>query len=159
MFRIYDHFIIDNDRYCCISYIEHILNVIRESCVSNMYICSLIVVNSFFVLYLMCWFGNNPLYMDFRPIQILFQVPFNALYAHAWRFLVSHSVCMYCCYFRVVIHFSICNRTEFVLVWNPYTKKYKLLIFWTHTERGAIDISQEPFGLSMIVIALTLNIY
>ena len=34
--------------------------------------CSLIVVNSFFVLYLMCCFGNNPLYMDFRPIKILF---------------------------------------------------------------------------------------
>ena len=33
-----------------------ILNVIRESCVSNMYICSLIVVNSLFVLYLMCCF-------------------------------------------------------------------------------------------------------
>ena len=49
-----------------------ILNVIRESCVLNMYICSLIVVNSFFVLYLMCCFGNNPLYMDFRPIKILF---------------------------------------------------------------------------------------
>ena len=48
-----------------------ILNVIRESCVSNMYICSLIVVNSFFVLYLMCCFGNNPLYMDFRPITIM----------------------------------------------------------------------------------------
>jgi hypothetical protein len=35
-------------------------------------ICSLIVVNSFFVLYLMCCFGNNPLYMDFRPIKNLF---------------------------------------------------------------------------------------
>ena len=34
--------------------------------------CSLIVVNSLFVLYLMCCFSNNPLYMDFRPIQILF---------------------------------------------------------------------------------------
>ena len=34
-------------------------------------ICSLIVVNSFFVLYLVCYFGNNPLYMDFRPIEIL----------------------------------------------------------------------------------------
>ena len=35
-------------------------------------ICSLIVVNSFFVLYLMYCFGNNPLYMDFRPIKIMF---------------------------------------------------------------------------------------
>ena len=35
-------------------------------------ICSLIVFNSFFVLYLMCCFGSNPLYMDFTPIQIMF---------------------------------------------------------------------------------------
>ena len=35
-------------------------------------ICSLIAFNSFFVWYLMCCFGNNPLYMDFIPIQILF---------------------------------------------------------------------------------------
>ena len=35
-------------------------------------ICSLIVVNSFFVLYLMCCFGNNPLYMDFTPMKIMF---------------------------------------------------------------------------------------
>ena len=27
-------------------------------------ICSLIGFNSYFVLYLMCCFGNNPLYMD-----------------------------------------------------------------------------------------------
>ena len=43
-----------------------ILNVIMESCVSNMYICSLIVVNSFFVLYLMCCFGNNPFVYGFQ---------------------------------------------------------------------------------------------
>ena len=35
-------------------------------------ICSCIVFNSFFVLYLMRCFGNNPLYMDFIPIKILF---------------------------------------------------------------------------------------
>ena len=35
-------------------------------------ICSLIGFNSYFVLYLMCCFGNNPLYMDFKPIKILF---------------------------------------------------------------------------------------
>ena len=35
-------------------------------------ICSLIVFNSFFVLYVMCCFGNNPLYMDFTPMKILF---------------------------------------------------------------------------------------
>jgi len=35
-------------------------------------ICSLIGFNSYFVLYLMCCFGNNPLYMDFKPINILF---------------------------------------------------------------------------------------
>ena len=32
-------------------------------------ICSLIGFNSYFVLYLMCCFGNNPLYMDFKPIK------------------------------------------------------------------------------------------
>ena len=35
-------------------------------------ICNLIAFNSFFVLYLMCCFGNNPLYMDFTPIKIMF---------------------------------------------------------------------------------------
>jgi hypothetical protein len=38
----------------------------------HIYICSLIVFNSFVVLYLMCCFGNNPLYMDFTPIKIMF---------------------------------------------------------------------------------------
>jgi hypothetical protein len=33
---------------------------------------SLVVFNSFFVLYVMCCFGNNPLYINFTPIQILF---------------------------------------------------------------------------------------
>ena len=47
-------------------------NVVREACVSNMYICSLIGFNTYFVLYLMCCFGNNPLYMDFKPITIMF---------------------------------------------------------------------------------------
>ena len=47
-------------------------NVIREACVSNMYICSLIGSNGYFVLYLMCCFGSKPLYMDFKPIQIIF---------------------------------------------------------------------------------------
>ena len=47
-------------------------NVVREACVSNMYICSLIGFNRYFVLYLMCCFGNNPLYMDFKPIKIIF---------------------------------------------------------------------------------------
>ena len=47
-------------------------NVVRKACISNMYICSLIGFNSYFVLYLMCCFGNNPLYMDFKPIKILF---------------------------------------------------------------------------------------
>ena len=38
------------------------------------YICTgnLIAFNSFFVLYLMCCFGNNPLYMDFTPIKFMF---------------------------------------------------------------------------------------
>ena len=35
-------------------------------------ICSLIGFNSYFVLYLMCCFGNNPLYMDFKPIKNMF---------------------------------------------------------------------------------------
>ena len=35
-------------------------------------ICSLIGFNSYFVLYLMSCFGNNPLYMDFKPIKIPF---------------------------------------------------------------------------------------
>ena len=34
-------------------------NVVRKACISNMYICSLIGFNSYFVLYLMCCFGNN----------------------------------------------------------------------------------------------------
>ena len=51
-----------------------ILNVVSEACVSSIYICTgnLIAFNSFFVLYLMCCFGNNPLYMDFTPIKIMF---------------------------------------------------------------------------------------
>jgi hypothetical protein len=37
------------------------------------HVCSLIgFSNSFFVLYLICCFGNNPLYMDFTPIKIMF---------------------------------------------------------------------------------------
>ena len=28
--------------------------------------------SSYFVLYLMCCFVNNPLYMDFQPIKIMF---------------------------------------------------------------------------------------
>lgn len=39
----------------------------RQTCT-----CSLIGFNSNFVLYLKCCFGNNPLYMDFKPIKILF---------------------------------------------------------------------------------------
>jgi hypothetical protein len=35
------------------------LTVINEACASNMYICSLIGFNSYFVLYLMCCFSNN----------------------------------------------------------------------------------------------------
>ena len=48
-----------------------ILNVAREAWFQTS-TCSLIVFNSFFVLYLMCCVGNNPLYMDFTPIKILF---------------------------------------------------------------------------------------
>ena len=51
--------------------------------------CSLIVVNSFFVLYLMCCFGNKPLYMDFRPIKILFcsvLFPFTKFYEIQYLF-------------------------------------------------------------------------
>ena len=36
------------------------------------HVCNLIGFNTYFVLYLMCCFGNNPLYMDFKPITILF---------------------------------------------------------------------------------------
>ena len=35
-------------------------------------VCSLIGFNSYFVVYLMWCLGNNPLYMDFKPITILF---------------------------------------------------------------------------------------
>ena len=88
-----------------------ILNVIRESCLSNMYICSLIVVNSFFVLYLMCCFGNNPLYMDFRPITILFcsvllwlKQNKNQLNCNYWRYIG------YCTPLSTEIWlFSLCN--------------------------------------------------
>jgi hypothetical protein len=50
--------------------------------------CSLIVFNSFFVLYLMCCFGSNPLYMDFSPINILFcSVPFVVQLCYCLDFL------------------------------------------------------------------------
>ena len=49
-------------------------------------ICSLIGFNSYFVLYLMCCFGNNPLYMDFKPIKILFC---SVLFCTACTFFVQ----------------------------------------------------------------------
>ena len=53
--------------------------------------CSLIVVNSLFVLYLMCCFSNNPLYMDFRPIKILFcSVLFSLTPYTCWVELAYH---------------------------------------------------------------------
>ena len=57
-----------------------ILNVVREAAFQTC-ICSLIAFNSFFVLYLMCCFGNNPLYMDFTPIKIMFcsVIPINSV--------------------------------------------------------------------------------
>ena len=54
-------------------------------------ICSLIGFNSYFVLYLMRCFGNNPLYMDFKPITILFC-----------------SVCFLCC---VIVSVFVCLRS------------------------------------------------
>ena len=58
-------------------------------------ICSLIVFNSFFVLYLMCCFGNNPLYMDFTPIKILFCSVLSG----------SKSVQVFFVFFLLFIHF------------------------------------------------------
>ena len=48
-------------------------------------ICSLIVFKSFFVLYLMCCFGNNPLYTDFTPIKIMFCSVLMFLLTFAYR--------------------------------------------------------------------------
>ena len=49
-------------------------------------ICSLIRCNSYFVLYLMCCFGNNPLYMDLKPIKMMF-CSFLALLKSSTSFL------------------------------------------------------------------------
>ena len=40
-------------------------------------ICSLIGFNSYFVLYLMCCFGNNPLYMDFSSVLFFIIIDSN----------------------------------------------------------------------------------
>ena len=50
-------------------------------------ICSLIGFNSYFVL---CCFGNNPLYMDFKPITILFcSVLFCSMGCIEWLKVIS----------------------------------------------------------------------
>jgi hypothetical protein len=64
---------------------KEILVMALEACVSNRYMYSLIVFYSFFILYLMCCFGNNPLYMDFTPIKIMFwSVLFCTLHLRIW---------------------------------------------------------------------------
>ena len=85
-----------------------ILNVARESWFQTS-TCSLIVFNSFFVLYLMCCFGNNPLYMDFTPTKILFCFVLYSLHGAYNVYCQTKTCCRawhnpYCC-----LH----------LTWNP----------------------------------------
>ena len=85
-----------------------ILNVAREAWFQTS-TCSLIVFNSFFVLYLMCCFGNNPLYMDFTPTKILFCFVLYSLHGAYNVYCQTKTCCRawhnpYCC-----LH----------LTWNP----------------------------------------
>jgi hypothetical protein len=73
-------------------------------------ICSLIGFNSYFVLYLMCCFGNNPLYMELFFSKFGFR-------ASRWKKNKAKTEII-----RYKYHTTEQNRTEFLLVWNPYTK-------------------------------------
>jgi hypothetical protein len=52
----------------------------KSSCHVHVYVVKLQFTVSF-VLYFMCCFGNNPLYMDLTPIKIMFCSVYTYMYA------------------------------------------------------------------------------
>ena len=69
-------------------------------------ICSLIVFNSFFVLYLMYCFGSNPLYIDFAPIEIMFCSVLHELLKRSFNPILLWSL-----FGQVVLYCLVCNQT------------------------------------------------